>query len=122
MTASLLHGEEESVYGDAGYIGAQDRPEAVNCNNKEKKIQYKINRRPSQSKKGTKRSRSQIRRREREKSSARSKVEHAFGIVKCLFGYSKTRYKGRRRQNEKLHMIFALANLYLAGRRFDLAA
>src|SRR4051794_8115717 len=27
QTAALLHGEEEDVFGDAGYIGADKRPE-----------------------------------------------------------------------------------------------
>ena len=33
------------------------------------------------------------------------------------FGYQKTRYKGRRKQEAKLHMQFAPANLILADRR-----
>lgn len=117
MTPHLLHGEEESVHGDSGFLGAEKREDAVTHNNKGKKIRYKINRRPSQSKNNTARSKGQIRRREREKSSVRAKVEHVFGVVKGLFGYQKTRYKGRRKQTAKLHMMFALANLYLADRR-----
>jgi hypothetical protein len=53
----------------------------------------KINRRPSQSKNNTARSKGQIKRRDWEKSSIRTKVE--------------------------LHMQFALANLVLADRRPD---
>jgi IS5 family transposase len=44
-------------------------------------------------------------------------VEHVFGVVKGMFCYKETRYKGRRKQTAKLHMMFALANLYLADRR-----
>lgn len=117
----LLHGEEDSVHGDSGYLGADRREDAIVYNNQGKKIQYIINRRPSQSKKNTPRSKGQIKRREREKSSVRAKVEHVFGIVKGLFGYRKTRYKGRRKQSAKLHMMFALANLVLADKRFGLA-
>ncbi|MDL2318325.1 transposase [Eubacteriales bacterium OttesenSCG-928-A19] len=75
---------------------------------------------PSQSKNKSVHSKSQIKRREREKSSIRAKVEHVFGVVKGLLGYRKTRYKGRRKQSAKLHMIFALANLFLADKRFGL--
>ena len=122
VVPQLLHGEEESVHGDSGYLGADKRKDAVTRNNKGKKIRYRINRRPSQSKNNTARSRAQVKRREREKSSVRAKVEHVFGIVKGLFGYRKTRYKGRRRrQTAKLYMMFALANLYLADKRFGLA-
>lgn len=121
VVSRLLHGEEESVYGDSGYLGAEKREDAITHNSQGKKIQYKINRRPSQSKNKSVRSKAQIKRREREKSSVRAKVEHVFGIVKGLFGYRKTRYKGRRKQSAKLHMMFALANLVLADKRFGLA-
>lgn len=113
----LLYGEERSVHGDSGYLGAEKREDAILSNHQGKKISYKINRRPSQSKHKSARSKAQIKRREREKSSVRAKVEHVFGIVKGLFGYRKTRYKGRRKQAAKLHMQFALANLILADRR-----
>ena len=117
VVPKLLYGDEASVHGDSGYLGAQKREDAVTHNSQGKKIQYKINRRPSQSKNKSVRSQGQIKRREREKSSVRAKVEHVFGIVKGLFGYRKTRYKGRRKQEAKLHMQFALANLILADRR-----
>jgi IS5 family transposase len=117
MVPKLLYGEEVSVHGDSGYLGAHKREDAITHNSQGKKIQYKINRRPSQSKNNSARSKGQIKRREREKSSVRAKVEHVFGVVKGLFGYRKTRYKGRRKQEAKLHMLFALANLVLADRR-----
>jgi len=69
-------------------LGAKKREDAITHNNNGKKIQYKINRRPSQRKNNTVRSKGQIKRREREKSSVRAKVEHVFGIVKGLFCYS----------------------------------
>ena len=117
VTPKLLTGEEKNVYGDSGYLGAGRREDAVAHNNEGKKIRYKINHRPSQSKNNSLRSQGQTKRREREKSSVRAKVEHVFGVVKGLFGYRKTRYKGRRKQTAKLHMMFALANLYLADKR-----
>lgn len=116
VVPKLLYGEEESVHGDSGYLGAEKRTGAIVRNNKGKKIRYKINRRPSQSKNNSARSKAQIKRREREKSSVRAKVEHVFGVVKGQFGFRKTRYKGRRKQDAKLHMLFALANLILADR------
>ena len=44
----LLTGEEEVIYGDSGYLGAEKREDAVVKNKQGKKIRYKINRRPSQ--------------------------------------------------------------------------
>ena len=87
----------------------------VNIRNKDgKKIQYKINRRPSQSKNNSARSKGQIKRRKREKSSVRAKVEHVFAVVKGRFQYRKTRYRGLLKQTAKLNLVFALANLILA--------
>lgn len=50
VTSELLTGEEEEVYGDSGYLGAEKRPEALKKNKAGKSVHYKINRRPSQSK------------------------------------------------------------------------
>lgn len=116
MVPKLLTGEENAVYGDSGYLGAEKRDDAITRNTKGKKIKYKTNRRPSQSKKKSARSKAQIKRREHEKSSVRAKVEHVFGVVKGQFGYRKTRYRGLRKQTAKLNMLFALANLILSDR------
>lgn len=76
VTSELLTGDEEEVYGDSGYLGAEKRPEALKKNKAGKSVHYKINRRPSQSKKNSARSQAQTKRREHEKSSVRAKVEH----------------------------------------------
>ena len=116
MTSKLLTREETVVYGDSGYLGAEKREEAIIENLSGKHIRYKINRRPSQMKKGSTRSQAQLKRREHEKSSVRAKVEHVFGVVKGLLRYRKTRYRGLQKQTAKLNMLFALANLILADR------
>lgn len=116
MVPELLTGEEETVYGDSGYLGAEKREDAVVGNHQGKRIHYKINRRPSQSKHASTRSKAQIKRREREKSSVRAKVEHVFAVVKNQLRYRKTRYRGLRKQIAKLNIMFALANLILADR------
>ena len=122
MVPELLTGDEDSVYGDSGYLGAEKREDAVLFNGQGKRIRYKINRRPSQSKHADNRSRGQIKRREKEKSSVRAKVEHVFGVVKGQLRYRKTRYRGLRKQIAKLNILFALANLILADRRSCLTA
>ena len=116
VVQELLTGEEEVVYGDSAYLGAEKREGAIVYNNQGKRIRYKVNRRPSQSRKCSTRSRAQIKRREREKSSVRAKVEHVFGVVKGQLRYRKTRYRGLRKQIAKLNIMFALANLILADR------
>lgn len=117
MVPELLTGDEEVVYGDSGYLGADKRDDSVKKNKNGKKINYRINKRPSQSKNRSVRSQAQIKRREHEKSSVRSKVEHVFAVVKGQLGFRKTRYRGRRKQEAKLNMMFALANIILADRR-----
>lgn len=122
MTAKLLTGEESTVYGDSGYLGAEKREDAIIKNKEGKRIQYKINRRPSQAKNRNARSQGQIKRREHEKSSVRAKVEHIFAVVKGQLHFRKTRYRGLQKQTAKLNMMFALANLILADRPCCLTA
>ena len=115
-TANLLHGEEETCHGDAGYTGAGKRDNALIRNKSGKKIRYEIMRRPSQIKKLSKSGQYKARKREHRKSSIRVKVEHVFGVVKGQLKYKKTRYRGLRKQEAKFNIMFALANLILADR------
>ena len=50
VVPKLLYGEEVSVHGDSRYLGAHKHEDAITHNSQGKKIQYKINPRPSQSK------------------------------------------------------------------------
>lgn len=74
MVAELLTGEEQLVYRDSGYLGAEKRTEAVTRNKYSKRIHYKINRRPSQSKHSSNRSEHGSSAESAEKASVRSKV------------------------------------------------
>ena len=116
-TSELMHGEEETLHGDSGYIGANKRPEAIRKNKQGKKIKYIINRKKSSISKLSKSGQYAAKKKEHEKSSVRCKVEHVFAVVKRLFGYRKTRYRGLRKQMLKSYIMFALANLYLADRK-----
>lgn len=116
VVPQLMTGEEEVVYGDSGYIGAEKREEAIVLNSKGKKVNYQINRRPSEIKKLSKSGQYKAKKREHAKSSVRAKVEHVFGVVKCLLKFRKTRYRGLRKQTAKFNIMFALANLILADR------
>jgi len=116
MTSELLHGEEETVNGGSGYVGAEKREDAIVRNNKGKKIRYQINRRPSQIKKLSKSGQYKAKKREHQKSSVRAKVEHVFSVVKGLLKFKKTRYRALRKQTAKFNIMFALANLILADR------
>ena len=53
---------------------------------------------------------------EKTKSSVRSKVEHVFNILKNIFGYRKTAYRGLHKNLVRLEMSFACANLYMCAK------
>lgn len=116
MTSELLHGSEEAVYGDSGYLGAGKRDGALVRNSQGKKVKYRMNCRPSQLRKLSKSGQYAAKRAEHGTSSVRANVEHVFAVLKGLFRYRKTRYRGLRKQAAKLNMLFALANLILADR------
>ena len=122
MTSKLLTGEEEEVNGDAGYLGANKRKDAITRNKFGKKIKYRICRRPSTLKKLSRSGQYKARKAEYRKSSVRCKVEHVFGVVKNLFRCRKTRYRGKEKVDSQLKMVFALANLFLADTRYGLLA
>ena len=122
MTSKLVTGAEEEVHGDAGYVGADKREDAIARNKHGKKIKYRICRRPSTLKKLSRSGQYKARKVEYKKSSVRCKVEHVFGVVKNLFRCRKTRYRGRAKVDSQLKMVFALANLFLADSRYGLQA
>ena len=51
---------------------------------------------------------------EKLKASIRAKVEHPFRVLKCQFGYRKTRYKGLAKNTAQITTLFALVNLWMA--------
>ena len=115
-TSKLLTGDEDEVYGDSGYLGAEKRGDAIIRNKAGRKIKYRINRRPSQVKKLSKSGQYAAKKAEQAKSSVRAKVEHVFGVVKKQLRFRKTRYRGLEKQRAKFNIMFALANLILADR------
>lgn len=109
QVAELLHGKEERVHGDAGYVGAQAYVKRA------QKIEWQIARRRSQVEKiRNARERAKVMREETRKAQVRARVEHPFRVVKCVFGYVKTRFKGLVKNTVQIVTLFALANLYAA--------
>ena len=54
--------------------------------------------------------------RNRTKSKVRAKVEHAFLVIKRIFGWAKVRYRGLAKNTHWLQISCGLANLYVARR------
>ena len=104
----LLHGDESFVFADAGYRGAQKRDEL-----KDIEVDWHIAEQPSKVKALKKHPRINKVPIDIEyiKASIRAKVEHPFRIIKCQFGFTKARYRGLMKNDAKLAMLFALANI-----------
>ena len=115
---SLLHGKEVDGYGDAGYQGADKRPD-MPTPEPERKFQWHIAMKRSQRKALDHQHpisalQEQL---EQVKSKIRAKVEHPFRVIKRQFGHVKVRYRGLRKNTQQLHTLFALANLWMARGR-----
>ena len=101
----LLHGDELRVYGDCAYAGQQEviaekAPAAKDCTNQRVR------------KTGDEREELQ-RRKNREKSKVRARVEHVFAVVKRLWGFRKVRYRGLHKNATRAFTALALANIYM---------
>ena len=104
----LLHGEESEIYGDQVYWSEDHR---LQC--KYAGLRYRVNRRPSHSRKLNERQRAI----NRSRSRTRARGEHAFHVVKRLWGFAKVRYRGIVKNAARAFAIFALANLYMVRRK-----
>lgn len=101
----LLHGSETDLWGDCAYASqleaihekapqAKDRTnQRVRKDSPTEEIERLVN---------------------RAKSRVRSKVEHVFGVVKRLWGFSKVRYRGLAKNATRAFVTLAMANVYLA--------
>ena len=47
----------------------------------------------------------------------RSKVEYPFHVIKCLWGYTKVRYRGLYKNGCQILLLLSLANLFRARKR-----
>jgi IS5 family transposase len=107
----LLHGEEDRVWADAGYTGADKREEC-------RGVDWRVALRPG--KRAQLAPTSRLARLEKTKASVRAKVEHPFRYIKRVFGYDKVRYRGLAKNENRLHLLAGFTNL-LIGRKYMLA-
>ena len=105
----MLHGEENEAFGDAGYQGAEKRPDAAG------KGRWNVAMRPGSVACST--GAALIEQLEHLKASVRAKVEHRFRVIKRQFGFTKVRYRGLAKNTAALMTLFALSNLWMARRR-----
>ena len=109
---NLLHGDEDFIFADAGYRGAEKRDELKDID-----VDWHIAERPGKVRAWKKHPRinNVLINIEYMKASVRAKVEHPFRIIKCQFGFTKARYRGLAKNDSKLAMLFALANIVRVG-------
>jgi len=112
QAGSLLHGEEEAAFADAGYQGVHKRAEAAGPN-------WYVAMRPGLRRKldpdiEPERITEQL---EKAKARVRAKVEHPFRVLKRQFGYTKVRYRGLAKNTAQIVTLFTLSNLWMARRR-----
>jgi len=103
MLPDLLHGNEKKVWGDAGYQGQTGAihaaaPDAQDMTSRRTKHKDGVDEVEC--------------RKNRTKARVRSKVEWPFRILKRVFGFTKVRYRGLKKNHEWLLAAFALVNLY----------
>jgi IS5 family transposase len=108
---NLVRGDDEVVYADAGYQGAQKRSEFAGDEHLSK-VEWRVAARKGRLKTMPGPDRAA----ESRKASVRAKVEHPFLIVKRDFGFTKTRYRGIGKNLNHLHMLFASANWLMRAR------
>lgn len=105
---SLLHGNEQRVYGDSAYASQKDlihsaAPRAKDFTNQRSRRAGVVD--------------EVIRSKNRNKSRIRSRVEHVFAVVKRLWGFGKVRYRGLQKNATRAFTALALANIYLCRER-----
>jgi IS5 family transposase len=107
VIGDLLHGGETKVWGDSAYQGRKQAIKAAAPNARDM-----TNRRAGNGVALTKAERA----RNRTKSKVRAKVEHAFHVMKRMFGFTHVRYRGIDKNGNRLFVTCALINIYLKRR------
>jgi IS5 family transposase len=104
----LLREDDQVIFGDAGYTSDDYKKGSRHLG-----LSWCVN---DKRKPGRNLSSSQ-RKRNRQYSSVRARVEHIFRIIKCQFGFRKTRYRGLEKNTVQVNWLVGLANLYLLRRQ-----
>jgi len=103
----LLHGKETRVWGDSAYTGQTEViREHAPC------AQDFTHHKGTRSHPLTESDKAQ----NRTKSKVRAKVEHPFRVLKGIFGFAKVRYRGLKKNTNRVFTTCALVNLYMARR------
>ena len=108
VLAELLHGDETRVWGDGAYQGQTEviqrcAPRARDCTQRRCRYKDRVDK--------------VEREKNRTKSRVRSRVEHVFGVMKLKFGFVKVRYRGLKKNANRLFATCALVNLFIVRKK-----
>jgi IS5 family transposase len=104
VLGQLLHGRETRVYGDQAYKSQREvirakAPKAKDFTNRQCKWKHFID--------------EAVKAKNRNKSRIRARVEHSIGVIKRVFGFRKVRYRGLKKNGNRVFVTAALANIFL---------
>ena len=108
LLPDLLHGAEKKVWGDAGYQGqsaaiGKAAPAAQDMTSRRVKTKAGVD--------------EEQKRKNRTKARVRAKVEWPFRVLKRVFGFTRVRYRGLKKNHEWLCAAFAAINIYQHRRK-----
>jgi transposase, IS5 family len=109
----LLHGKEKEVFGDQAYWSESHRQAAGSIG-----VRYRVNRRPN----GHTALSTHQKLINRIRSRARARCEHAFQVVKHLWGFTKVRYRGLAKNTARLFTAFCTGESVPAAPKVDATA
>lgn len=100
----LLREGDEVIFGDSGYA-SQDYKRGARAMG----LRWCVQDKSSHARKLS----SSQRKKNRQQSSIRARVEHVFRVIKRQFAYTKVRYRGLAKNAAQVKMLVGLANLYM---------
>ena len=85
VMGDLLHGEEKAIWGDKAYADQGKKEEFENDD-----VRWCVAKKAARGKPLSEKDKDH----NRQMNKTRAKGEHPFHVIKCLWGYTKVRYRG----------------------------
>lgn len=116
VAPKLIRPDDTSLYGDSAYCAIARNEEIMKRPNFEK-MQFHLNERKPYRKNKWKEGAGTywLRKIEAQKSAVRWKVEYPFHILKDIFHFRKTPYRGLMKLENKVNVLMTLVNLYMVA-------
>ena len=96
-----MHGAEEVIYGDKAYVSGARQQQAESDG-----VEWHVLRKANRGRGMNCADRSF----NTKSNRVRARVEHAFGVIKHLWGYRRVRYRDLAKNAAQIFTLFAMAN------------